>query len=61
MKCKATTKTSILSNKEFEQKKQKFLLEISGMVREHKIPNELVLNWDQTAHFKSRAQKEEFK
>lgn len=29
-------------------RRHKFLLEISGMVRAHGIPDELVLNWDQT-------------
>ena len=28
--------------------KNKFLLEILGMVAEHKIPDQLILNWDQT-------------
>ena len=48
VKRKATTKTSILSNSEVQAKKHKFLSEISGMVAEHKIPDQLVLNWDQT-------------
>ena len=48
VKRKATTKTSILSDKQFEEKKSRFLQQISGMVREHEIPNFLIMNWDQT-------------
>ena len=48
VKRKATTKRSILSDSEFQAQKHRFLLEISGMVTEHKIPDQLVLNWDQT-------------
>ena len=45
---KNLTKTGKPSNEEFELIRQKFLLEISGMVRAHGIPDELVFNWDQT-------------
>ena len=38
VKCKASTKTGILSNKEFEQRRQRYLLEISGMVKTKNIP-----------------------
>ena len=48
VKRKGTTKTSILGNKVFHEK-NKFLLQISGMVTKHKLPDELVLNWDQTS------------
>ena len=48
VKRKASTKTGKLSNEQFEHRRQKFLLEISGMVKAHDIPDELVLNWDQT-------------
>lgn len=48
IKRKASTKTGKLSNEEFECRRRKFLLEISEMVRAHGIPDELVLNWDQT-------------
>ena len=44
VKRKATTKRSILSDSEFQAQKHKFLLEICGMVTEHKIPDQLVLN-----------------
>ena len=48
IKRKATTKTSVFSNSEFQAKKGTFLSEVSGMVTAHKIPNQLILNWDQT-------------
>ena len=48
VRSKASTKTGKLSNEQFEHRRHKFLLEISGMVRAHDIPYELVLNWDQT-------------
>lgn len=48
VKRKASTKTGKLSNEQFEHRQHKFLLEISGMVRAHNIPDELVMNWDQT-------------
>ena len=48
VKRKATTKRSVLSDSEFQAQKYRFLMEISGMVTEHKIPDQLVLNWDQT-------------
>ena len=49
MKRKAKqNKTSILSDKQFEEKKSRFLQQISGMVREHDILDFLIMNWDQT-------------
>ena len=48
VKRKATTKVMVLSNEQFLQRRHKFLLEISGMVRTQCIPDELVINWDQT-------------
>ena len=48
IKRKASTKTGKLSNEQFGHRRHKFLLEISGMVRAQGIPDELVLNWDQT-------------
>ena len=48
VKRKALTKTGSLSNEEFEQRRQHYLLEISGMVKTKNIPEELVPNWDQT-------------
>lgn len=49
VKYKASTKTGTLSNEEFEQRRQRFLLEISGQVRANSILEELVLNSDQTS------------
>ena len=38
VKRKASTKTGILSNEEFEQRRRHYLLEISGMVKRQIIP-----------------------
>ena len=48
VKQKASTKNGKRSDKQFELKRRQFLLDISGMVKAHIIPDELVLNWDQT-------------
>ena len=49
VKCKATTKTNVkLSNEEFQRRRHEYLLQISGIVRQHAIPDELIINWDQT-------------
>ena len=49
VKHKASTKTEIPSNEEFEQRRQCFLLEISGIVRTKSIPEKLVLKWTKQA------------
>ena len=49
VKRKATTKMNLHSASSILLKgKKKFLLEISAMVSEHKIPDDLIINWDQT-------------
>ena len=49
IKRKATTKKNTqLSNEKFQRMRCKYLHEISEMVSQHNIPEELVLTWDQT-------------
>ena len=36
-----------LSDQQISRMKQTYLTQVSGMVKAHKIPPELVINWDQ--------------
>ena len=48
VKRKATTKRRKLTPQEFQEHRSQFLSQVSGMIKAHNIPSEMVLNWDQT-------------
>ena len=48
VKRKGTTSKNATKNENFEQEKDKFLQKIQERARQHNVPPELIINWDQT-------------
>ena len=49
VKRKATTKKCKITVSKFDELKDNFLMDIKAIVTMEEVPNEMILNWDQTA------------